>query len=139
MRQSTGHVTARIPLGGALVAEYGSPHPASLRDFLGDEASHGVPDDDALTQCAQAVVHVLDVVEQGDAAEIADRTAAVMPAQVQGPGVPAGLGGRVEPGAEVPAAPLHAVHEEHGTGRGGPTAVACSRSRSPIRSMARRR
>jgi len=40
----------------------------------------------------------------------------VMPAQVQGPGVPAGLGGRVEPGAEVPAASVHAVHEEHGTG-----------------------
>ena len=61
-------------------------------------------------------MHVLDIVEQGDAAEIADGTAAVMPAQVQGPRVPAGLGGRVEPGAEVPAAPLHAVHEEHGTG-----------------------
>src|SRR5206468_10339851 len=55
------------------------------------------------------------VVQHGHATQIAHGAAAVMPAQVQGPGIPAGLSGRVEPGAEVPATPVHAVHEEHGT------------------------
>ena len=72
-------------------------------------------DDDGLAQCPQAVVDVLDVVEHRNAAEIRNRPAAVMAAEVERPGVPAGVRGRVEPGAEIPAAPVHAVDEEQGT------------------------
>ena len=69
-------------------------------------------DDDGLADRPQAIVNVFDVIENGDAAQLLDGPAAVMAAEVDGPSVPARVRGRVEPRAEVPAAPVHPVDQQ---------------------------
>src|SRR5262249_16778292 len=77
----------------------------------GHEPAHGVPDEHGLAKGAQAVVHVLDVVQHGEAADVANGAAAGVPAQVERPRVPARLGGGIQPVAQVPAPSPQSVCE----------------------------
>ncbi len=69
-------------------------------------------DHHGLAEAPQAVLHILDVIGDRHASQLGDATAAVMAAEIEGPGVPAHLGGGMTPRAQTPGAHSHAVNEK---------------------------